>query len=399
MTRVSQTLLSAALAALLAGTATAADEPHGGAAEKELSQAREALRRAAERVAELSRDQGDLVRTARLQMERARDRPVVGVLLAQDERAGVRIAGVTPDGAAAKAGLKSGDRLLSVDGVQILGSSGELRIDNARKLLGNLQAGREVRLGYQRDGRDASVAVTPKRSGRAFAFATGDGGALEWLDEGQLERAVSSAMEGLDASLMALESLPGIAPDVRSEVLRITRDGSACKGEDCKAPQLLSAFRWNGLNLAALDPQLGRYFGADSGVLVLSTGELAGLQAGDVIRRVDGKAVTTPREVMAQLRGKGDDDTVAIDYLRDRKAAQARVAIPKLAWPVPPAPPAPPTPPSAPSSAPAAPPAPPTPPAPPRSAFLGGDGDGFAYVIAFSHADGTAAENVAETAR
>src|SRR5690606_15584928 len=100
---------------------------------------------------------------------------------------------------------------------------------------------------------------------------------------------------------------------------------------------------------------------------------------GDVIQRVDGKAVGTPREMMAVLRGKDDGERVAVDYLRDRKPAQARVSIPKaMAWPpAPPAPPAPPVPPT-----PKAAPTPPTPPAPPSlprvAAFV--DGDGIAVI-------------------
>ncbi|HRN61430.1 MAG TPA: PDZ domain-containing protein [Luteimonas sp.] len=369
MTSTSLPLLATVLAALLAGSALAGDTPPDAAAEKELAQAHEALAQAAARVAELSREQG----TVRARVAQARNRPLIGVLLAGDDQAGVRITGVTPDGAAAKAGLKSGDRLLSVDGVQILGSSGELRVENTRKLLRDLRTDKAVRLGYRRDGRDASVSVAPKAGTRALAFSTGDGGRFEWLDEAQLERSISSAMDGIDTSLLALESVPGIAQDVRREVIRIARDGADCKDQDCPAPRLLSAFRWNGLNLASVDPQLGRYFGTDSGVLVLSTGDLEGLQAGDVIQRVDGKAVASPREVMAQLRGRKDGEQVAIDYLRERKTGRTQVAVPKLAWPVPPAPPAPPAPPSAPK-----PPAPPTstaptPPVPPRVVFFGGD--------------------------
>lgn len=377
MTRPIRSLPAVALAmALVAGAATAADPPRDAGAEKALAQAREELRRAAERVAELSRDNAHIARLARERAVQVRNRAVIGVLLAPDDREGVRITGVTPDGGAAKAGLKSGDRLTSVDGVQILGSDGALRLDNARKLLGGIEAGKQVRLGYVREGRDASVVVTPQRNTRVFAFKTGDGGDFEWLDDGEIERSVASAMKGIDGSLAALEALPGIAPDIRREVIRIG-DAGACKGDDCKAPRLLSAFRWNGLNLAALDPQLGRYFGTDKGVLVLSSGELDGLQAGDVIQRVDGKAVDSPRAVMDVLRGKGDGDKVAIDYLRDRKSGQARVTIPKLAWPVPPAPPAPPAPPSPPAPPKAAP--PPAPPAPPRVAFIEGS-DAIVYV-------------------
>lgn len=380
-------LLAATLAVLLAGTASANDPAqqatHDAAAAKELEQAHDALRRAAQRVAELSGRQGAIAEAARERIAQARSRPMVGVLLSGDDQAGVRITGVTPDGAAAKAGLRSGDRLVSVDGTPILGSSGELRMQNARTLLGKLQSGKPARLGYLRDGRTASATVAPQPGGRAFAFTTGDGGRFEWLDDGHVEHARAVARKELDAGLLALRSAPGIPPEVRREVIRLSREGADCSGEDCRTPRLLSAFRWNGLNLAAVDSQLGRYFGTDSGVLVLSTGDMEGLQAGDVIRRVDGDAVTTPREVMARLRGRDEGARVQVDYLRDRKPGRTQVVVPKLAWPpAPPAPPSPPAPP-APSAAPRpmdAPP-PPAPPRPPSVAFDAEDGGRIGFAV------------------
>ena len=96
------------------------------------------------------------------------------------------------------------------------------------------------------------------------------------------------------------------------------------------ASLLSEAFRWSGLNLASVDAQLGRYFGTDKGVLVLSAGPvLEALQAGDVILRVDGKAVATPREVMDALRGKPADSTVPVDYLRDRAPGSAKIKVPE----------------------------------------------------------------------
>lgn len=361
-------LLAAALSLAIAGGAFAADDKAAPAADRELSAARVELDRAAKRYAELAREHGALARDVQARILETRNRPVIGVLLAPDEQAGVRVAGVTPDSGAAKAGLRSGDRLVSVDGTDILGSSGALRVENARKLLRDLEAGKPVRLGYVRDGHRASVAATPAHNARAFAFTTGDGGEFEWFDGAEMQRIQALASEFANSELV--KSLPGIAPEIRREVTRVV---------DGEASRLLSAFRWNGLNLAALDPQLGRYFGTDTGVLVLSNGELDGLQAGDVIQRVDGKAVGTPREMMAVLRGKDDGERVAVDYLRDRKPAQARVSIPKaMAWPpAPPAPPAPPVPPT-PKAAPT-PPTPPAPPAPPRvAAFV--DGDGIAVI-------------------
>jgi len=333
-------LLAVALAALCAGGIAAAQTRTTPAAktaatEAQLDAARADLERAARRVAELSRQLGREDGPIRIERRMAH-KPVLGVLLAPDNQAGVRIAGVTPESGAAAAGLKSGDRITSIDGKQILGSSGELRVENARKLLSDLDADTPVKVGYARDGRTAVASVTPKMDGNVFMLRSGEGPA-RWV-----------------------AGVPGVAPRVRSEVFRIGPHGE-CKGKDCKLPVFAEAFRWNGLNLASIDKSLGRYFGTDRGVLVLSTGELAGLQAGDVIRKIDGKSVDSPREAMDVLHDKPADALVLVEYLRDRKVASTRVKVPKampFRIPAPPPPPA----------APAAPRAPATPPPPPAAA-------------------------------
>ena len=338
--------LIVAVALALAGHAdpsrAQATAPRAAAdADKSLAEARAELARAARKVTELSRDQA---MTAARTAHGVASRPVLGVLLVPDEGRGVRVAGVTPDSGAANAGLRSGDRIVTVDGRQVLGSNGGLRAQNLRTLLGKLEAGKKTRIGYVRDGRTASVDVTPSAGRSVFAFSTADGLGGDFDFD--------------------FPDMPAIAPEVRREIIRIG-PGIACKGNECDMPALMSAFRWNGLNLASVDKQLGRYFGTDQGVLVLSNGELAGLQAGDVIQRIDGKPVSSPREAMAAMGNKPGGAKVTVDYLRDRKAGKAQVTVPKLApLPLPPAPPAPPAPPTAPK----APPPPPAPPAPQAAA-------------------------------
>ncbi|HZF99116.1 MAG TPA: PDZ domain-containing protein, partial [Pseudoxanthomonas sp.] len=93
--------------------------------------------------------------------------------------------------------------------------------------------------------------------------------------------------------------------------------------------------------------------------------DLAGLQPGDVIRTLDGKAVATPREAMSALRGKPAGSEIKVEYLRDRKTAAATLRVPRalpFRIPAPPAPPAPP------AANPVSPPTPPTAPAPPAPA-------------------------------
>ncbi len=282
-------------------------------------------------------------------------RPVIGVVLSPDDVAGVRISGVTPSGGGAKAGLQPGDRIVTIKGKQVQGSSGDKRLRDAQKLLSGLDTGSPVRIGYVRGGKPASVEVTPQVDQAVYI-----------LRDGSLMRAEGNVRMARDASgkleVVAdrFDVTPGVAPEIHTEIIRIG-PGTACKGHDCNMPALVSAFRWNGLNLATVNKQLGRYFGIDHGVLVLSNGELAGLQAGDVIQRIDGKAVASPREAMAAMGNKPGGTKVSVDYLRDRKAGKVQVTVPELApLPLPPAPPAPPAPPK-PPKVPPAPPAPPTP--------------------------------------
>jgi PDZ domain-containing secreted protein len=99
--------------------------------------------------------------------------------------------------------------------------------------------------------------------------------------------------------------------------------------KDCDLPAFFQAFRWQGLNLASVDATLGRYFGTDHGVLVLSSGpELKGLQAGDVIQGIAGKPVKSPRDVMSVLREKDAGSQVKLELLRDRKTMAVLVTVP-----------------------------------------------------------------------
>lgn len=374
-------------------------------------------------------------------------KPVVGVILGEDAQSGVRIVGVTPDGAAEQAGLRSGDRLLRVDGHAIDGSDAKARVESARRLLQNLDVKRAVALTYARDGRETTAKVTPKLDRRVVIVNVNgttrrpDGDVVVRIDGDGAPRIESRTVEirgdgnggnrgDGDVSVVILDgdghadATPGstrriiridcgsdkagcedkamvhVSGDGASGERRIIRidcrgdeakcregamahlpDGTAMHGQrrivriechggdtdcattdttdggmggdadrivsdivlrsrctpdsDCKGSDLVAeAFRWNGLNLASVDAQLGRYFGTDTGVLVLSTGPaLAGLQAGDVILRVDGKPVKTPREVMDVLRTKPTDATSAIDYLRDRKPGTLQLKTPDVRLP------------------------------------------------------------------
>lgn len=258
-------------------------------------------------------------------------KPVIGVLLVVDEISGVRIAGVTPNSGAEKAGIKSGDRLLKINGTRIQGWAPDTRLREARKLLGGLSPDQPVVLVYRRDGDVQTVSVKPELDQRVFVFNTTDG-SLTRLDGNVVIRQGNPGITDMEADSIQIERIGSassteIAPEIRREIIRL---GSDCKGEDCTFPVLAEAFRWNGLNLASVDAALGRYFGASKGVLVLSTGkDLEGLQPGDVIRSIDGKEIGTPREAMDALRAQPAGGKVAVAYLRDRTPGTAQVSVPE----------------------------------------------------------------------
>ena len=360
-------LIAAALAAGVQA-ATPESEAAAEASRAELERARAELADAAKRVAELSREVHK-VRVVDVERVRSRgDRARLGIVMSPEPGvAGVRIAAVTPKGPAAKAGLRSGDHLTSIDGKPI-SAKGDAAVDQARELLGDLKRDQEVRLGYRRDGKNGSATVTAGDAARVMMFSTDGDFEFEFGEE--FEHAMElGALEGVRAH-------PLIHPGIEMEIARIAAAPCAPGQDDCRLPVLAQAFRWNGLNLASVDAKLGRYFGTDRGVLVLSGGQgLEALEPGDVIQRIDGTEVSTPREAMRALRGQDAGEKLQVQLLRDRKSRTVQVTVPEaptMKWFAPPAPPAPPTPPAPPAkrSAPAAPAAPtppaaPAPPAPP----------------------------------
>jgi S1-C subfamily serine protease len=83
------------------------------------------------------------------------------------------------------------------------------------------------------------------------------------------------------------------------------------------------------LELAPLNPDLGRYFGATTGVLVISVpadSEL-GLKGGDVVVGVDGRKPESPSHLLRILRSYEDSESFKIDVLRNGKrvAVQGRL--------------------------------------------------------------------------
>lgn len=375
-------LLVLALACAQAG---AVDPPAATAdpeaTRKELGELRQQMSDLSRRMAELSRELGDTgPRAYALRYLNEPDRAIIGVVLSGDDDGSVLITGVTPDGPAARAGLRSGDIITAINGEKLAKQDADASLAQARRLLDGLKAGQEVRLGWRRDGKAQPELKL----------------AAERREAAQWSRLFVDRSEGPDGTRLRIEDA-GLPPDLDEKVRRATahaRLAATDAGRTAERARMITidagkhadlarldivrdAMPWWNINLASLNPDLGRYFGTDEGVLVLQAGEraLPGLKPGDVIQSVAGRKVVRPEDALRALRDQPAGSDVDVRVLRDRKTLALKTKAPEYkaifdvdfnAPPVPPTPPTPPTPPAAPPPPAAAPPAPPSaPPTPP----------------------------------
>lgn len=303
-------------------------------AQRELEQMRGQMRELSRKMADLSMKLGDVgPRTYAFRYLGDPDRGMIGVVLAPDKN-GLRVDAVTPGGPADKAGVRDGDVLTAIDGRKLAGEDGG-------DALHDLKIGQGVKLTVLHDGKSREFALkAERREPFVFSDAFGKGGLLP--------------------------------PDFDHRIQLKVHDAMRHAGDGMQELRLLTP--WWGLNLAALNPDLGGYFGTDNGVLVLSADadSYKGLKSGDVLQEVGGHAVKRPEDALRLLRDAPAGSEVKMQVLRQRKPVTLSLKAPEFKGifvppppppPAPPAMPAPPAPPAAP--VPRAMPAPPAPPAPP----------------------------------
>ena len=323
------------------------------------------------RMATLSAKLGDEANASTLHYFADSKRGVLGIAVSAEDH-GLHVNAVTPGGPAERAGLKAGDTITAVDGKPV-GTSNA----SSERTLRRAEAGKSIRLAVTRDGKTLHVDVTPERmqpgdwqaTVRAAERAAAEAGASVQSPEFQksIQQSIDSAMQSASAALDRATIARESAAAAR-EGATAARE-AAVKAREHARQWALFTSPWWGLNLTPLNPDLGRYFGTDKGVLVLSRSDeqFPELQPGDVITGIGGKPVAQPEDVQRALRGATGDQQVRMAVRRHGKTLALNMKVPPrwnlLPPPPPPAPPPPPVPPNAPKVV--APPAPPTPPAPP----------------------------------
>jgi S1-C subfamily serine protease len=345
-------------------SAIAVDAAKTDQARKELADLRAQMQELSRKMATLSSELGESgPRSYAYRYIGNPDRAMIGVVLANDDK-GVRISGVTPDGPAARAGVRDGDIVTAIDGKAVGKSTSD-----ARNALANLKDGQDVTLAYARGDQKGTVRIkAQRREAWGWPMLMNEDPEHPFLPKdfnarikADVERAQREAERTYDRDHVRMEQ----------QAERATRE--AMKHIPNQHAMVRLGMPWWGLNLAPLNADLGRYFGTDKGVLVIAADNdsLPGIRAGDVITNIAGETVNRPEDALRALRDQESGKDVAIKLLRDRKTLALNMKAPAFNsifdLRVPPPPPAPPAPPAMPAPAsmptPAAPPAPPTPPA------------------------------------
>jgi serine protease Do len=208
------------------------------------------------------------------------------------EEHGVEVTMVDQDAPAGKSGLKEQDVILSVNG------TGIESVEQLRRMIHEIPAGRQVTLGISRKGQEMTLKAQLASRKKSFALAPGQ-------KEFKFEMPV----------------IPEIAtiPDMDVPVSIVVVHSSTRSG----------------LMIENLTPQLGDFFGVKNGQGVLvrsvekgSRAEKAGFRAGDVVVRVNGETVNDAGDFTHAVRSR-KDSKATIGIVREKKEQTITLTLPE----------------------------------------------------------------------
>lgn len=263
---------------------------------RRLAAAEAKMAEAAREIAELSSHRMPQLREVERRVAFMSDsRPRLGVNIGEDTKSGpvegVEIVAVTPGSAADDAGLRSGDIITAINGESLSAESSFAASERILDFMEGVEEGDILELEYLRDGKVGKVEVEP--------------------------RPVSWNWRSFNAPRDFSMPDVHIAPHVVDRL----REGFA--------------FAWPGgiwadMELVELNEGLGKYFGADSGVLVVSAPESDALQLedGDVILSIDAREPTSVRHALRILGSYQAGESLELEIMRDKRKRTLDITIP-----------------------------------------------------------------------
>lgn len=245
---------------------------------------------------------------------------------------GAYLEGVTPGGPAAKAGLEAGDILTNVDGTPLVSN---VRVDgremagqsiNDRSLPGmrlielaaKLAPNDTIKVVYRR-GKNSRTTNLVTQEDPNNVFVMGPDGGREFTFRFNGDDFPGS---GYDYQY-TVPDMPGMRMREPMPPMTWQRDG------DMPFKVFVSS-ALEELELVQLNPQLGSYFGANDGVLVISVPDSStlGLKGGDVVLAIDGRKPANTMQMHRILQSYDPGNPVKFEVLRNKKTVTVSGTIP-----------------------------------------------------------------------
>lgn len=270
--------------------------------EMKMREAEERLAEAARQIAELSQRNMTMVAPEVEMFFEQDNKPRLGVTIAgtsdPEPVDGVELSGITPGSAAEEAGLRAGDIITAINGESLKADSGRRANEKLIEFMSGVEEGDKLDIDYLRDGNSGRVELTPRPiERRAFVFRDGQGNTFDFLGDG-------------DADVL-------IAPNIHREVIRGI------------SPRWIGRSLFD-MELVELSEGLGKYFGTDSGLLVVRVApdnELK-LRDGDVIQSIDGREPNSVGHLMRILSSYAPGESFELRIMRDKKRQNLELEMP-----------------------------------------------------------------------
>jgi S1-C subfamily serine protease len=264
--------------------------------QRKLEEAERRMAEAARTIAELTAERLPQMKEFERRFEIIADgRPRLGVNIGEDQEGGpvegVKIVGVSPGSAADDAGLRSGDIITAINGESMSATTSSEANRMVLDFMAGVEEGDVLDVEYLRDGKVGSVEVEPRPvEMSAWAF-----GAPK------------------DFRMPEMHVSPEMA-EKYSQSFRFAWPGNV----------------WADMELVELSEGLGKYFGTESGVLVVSAPEADALQLedGDVITSIDGREPTSVRHALRILGSYQAGETLEIEVMRDKRKRTLEIEVP-----------------------------------------------------------------------
>lgn len=204
---------------------------------------------------------------------------------------GVELTRVEEDSPAEKAGLKAGDVVLEYNGQRVEG------VRQFQRFVQETPPERQVKLLISRNGATQTVSA---------AIGSRKHRGVKVISDRRWQAEMDRLQRELGRMRLRMPDMPQTHVSWRSGVM--------------------------GVEAESLGSQLATFFGVKQGVLVRSVGkdtpaEKAGVQAGDVITKVDGQEVSTPSEISQRIRALDEKKSFALTLVRNKSEVTANVTI------------------------------------------------------------------------